>query len=165
RDVQHAILLDRGLRFPLSGSRVRNYDGLGGQLLFAFLHQRDVLRWTDNRLSIDWQRVPAAVLDLLTRIEALYRRSIDRPKVNHWIAAYELVTAYVEPAPGSPWSQGGAALPLDGPPKGLVDAVRPDEFPLSMFFEALAKKTAGVIESTEGIRGWTGSTSGQELST
>ena len=26
-----------------------------------------------------------------------------------------------------------------------------DEFPLSMFYEALAKKMAGVIESTSGI--------------
>jgi hypothetical protein len=41
--VQHAILFDRLFRFPLTGSRVRNYDGLGGQLLFAWLHQHHVL--------------------------------------------------------------------------------------------------------------------------
>ncbi|MCX6364581.1 MAG: DUF6421 family protein, partial [Actinobacteria bacterium] len=49
RYVQYAILFDRILRFPITGSRVRNYDGLGGQLLFAFLHQRGALRWSDNR--------------------------------------------------------------------------------------------------------------------
>nr|MBA2522934.1 hypothetical protein [Solirubrobacterales bacterium] len=38
RHVQYAILFDRLFRFPLSGGRVRNYDGLGGQLLFAHLH-------------------------------------------------------------------------------------------------------------------------------
>ncbi|MDQ1543562.1 MAG: hypothetical protein QOK08_1200, partial [Actinomycetota bacterium] len=40
---------------------------------------------------------------------------------------------------------------LEGPPKGLTDAVLDDEFPLSMFYEALGKKMAGVIESTSGI--------------
>ena len=40
RHVQYAILFDRLFRFPVTGSRVRNYDGLGGQLLFAFLHAR-----------------------------------------------------------------------------------------------------------------------------
>ena len=38
RYVQYAILFDRLFRFPITGPRVRNYDGLGGQLLFAFLH-------------------------------------------------------------------------------------------------------------------------------
>jgi hypothetical protein len=42
-------------------------------------------------------------------------------------------------------------LPLDGPPKGLTDEVLDDEFPLSMFYEALSKKMTGVIESTAGI--------------
>ena len=42
RYVQYAILFDRLLRFPITGSRVRNYDGLGGQLLFAYLHRQ---RW------------------------------------------------------------------------------------------------------------------------
>ena len=40
-----------------------------------------------------------------------------------------------------------------GPPKGYTDLVLDDEFPLSMFFEALEKKMRGVIESTAGIRG------------
>ena len=30
RLVQHAVLSDRIFRFALSGSRVRNYDGVGG---------------------------------------------------------------------------------------------------------------------------------------
>ena len=32
RYVQYAILFDRMFRFPLTGGRVRNYDGLAGQL-------------------------------------------------------------------------------------------------------------------------------------
>ena len=42
---------------------------------------------------------------------------------------------------------------LAGVPKGYTDAVLDDEFPLSMFFEALEKKMRPVIESTAGIRG------------
>ncbi len=56
RHAQYAILFDRLFRFPVTGSRVRNYDGLGGQLLFAFLHKEGYLHWTDNRLTIDWNR-------------------------------------------------------------------------------------------------------------
>ena len=56
RYVQYAILFDRLMRFPITGNRVRNYDGLGGQLLFGFLHDRGVVNWTDNRLAVDWER-------------------------------------------------------------------------------------------------------------
>ena len=89
RLVQYAILFDRLFRFPITGNRVRNYDGLGGQLLFAWLHQRRVVNWTDNRLSIDWPKVQPAVLELAAEIEDLYWRSIDRPKIAHWLAAYD----------------------------------------------------------------------------
>jgi hypothetical protein len=41
---------------------------------------------------------------------------------------------------------------LAGPPKGYTDAVLDDEFPLSMFYEALDRKMRPVIESTAGIR-------------
>ena len=51
RYVQYAILFDRLFRFPVTGNRVRNYDGLGGQLLFAFLHKEGYLHWTDNHLT------------------------------------------------------------------------------------------------------------------
>jgi hypothetical protein len=158
RAVQHAILFDRLFRFPITGNRVRNYDGLGGQLLFAYLHKNDVLRWTDNRLTIDWQRVAPAVIALCERVEKLYRDGIDRPKTAHWIAAYELVSAYVTPNPASVWARGlsqpwAEALPLDGSPKELVNKVLPDEFPLSMFYEALEKKLRDVVASTKGITG------------
>ncbi|MFB2585073.1 DUF6421 family protein [Herbiconiux liukaitaii] len=151
--VQYAVLFDRIFRFAITGSRVRNYDGLGGQLLFAWLHQRGVLHWTDTRLTIDWPEVADAVTALGDAIDELYWRSIDRPKTAHWLAAYELITSTVTPNPASVWARGPQALPLDGPPRGLTDAVLDDEFPLSMFYEALDKKMRAVITSTEGITG------------
>ncbi|MFM9816073.1 DUF6421 family protein, partial [Streptomyces scabiei] len=69
RLVQYAVLFDRIFRFAITGSRVRNYDGLGGQLLFAWLHQRGVLHWTDTALAFDWDDVPAAVIALADAID------------------------------------------------------------------------------------------------
>ncbi|MDV2981276.1 DUF6421 family protein [Pseudarthrobacter oxydans] len=151
--VQYAILFDRIFRFAITGSRVRNYDGLGGQLLFAWLHQQRVLHWTDTRLTIDWDEVANAVIALGASIDELYWRSIDRPKTAHWLAAYQLISATVTPHPASVWAKGPEALPLAGPPRGLTDQVLDDEFPLSMFYEALEKKMRPVIESTAGITG------------
>ncbi|NLF05117.1 MAG: hypothetical protein GX593_08995 [Actinomycetales bacterium] len=153
RLVQYAVIFDRVFRFAVTGSRVRNYDGLGGQLLFAWLHQRGVVHWTDNRLSVDWPDVPEAVLALGAQIEELYWRSIDRPKIAHWLAAYELVSGTLTPHPASQWAKGAEALPVSGPLKEMTDAVLPDEFPLSMFHEALARKISGVVEATSGITG------------
>ncbi|MGW6689080.1 DUF6421 family protein [Streptomyces sp. NPDC054961] len=151
RDVQYAVLFDRMFRFPVSGDRNRNYDGLGGQLLFAYLHKHDVVRWTDNKLKIDWMRAPQVTNQLCADIEELYRAGIDRPKLVHWFKAYDLVAEYLAPHPGSRWAKGPDALDLTQPPRKLVDDVLPDEFPLSMFYEALAKKLKGVIASTKGI--------------
>jgi hypothetical protein len=151
RNVQYAVLFDRLFRFPVTGDRVRNYDGLGGQLLFAYLHRHDAVRWTDNTLHINWERAPKVTNQLCAEIEKLYRDGIDRPKLVHWFAAYGLVSDYLPPHPGSVWAKGPDALDLSLPPRKLVDEVLPDEFPLSMFYEALAKKLRGVIASTRGI--------------
>ncbi|WP_062461244.1 DUF6421 family protein [Demequina soli] len=152
RLVQHAILFDRIFRFPITGTRVRNYDGLGGQLLFAWLHRARVIEWRDVELSIAWDRVADAVIDLSDAINTLYWESIDRPKTAHWLRAYALVSGIVTPNPASVWAEGLPREVLAGPPKGYTDLVMDDEFPLSMFYEALDRKMRGVIESTAGIR-------------
>jgi hypothetical protein len=115
------------------------------------MHQHRVLHWTDTKLTIDWDEVADVVVALGEQIEQLYWRSIDRPKIAHWLAAYELVSATVTPHPASVWAKGPDALELMGPPRALTDAVLDDEFPLSMFFEALERKMKPVIESTAGI--------------
>ncbi|WP_144765856.1 DUF6421 family protein [Curtobacterium sp. 9128] len=153
RLVQYAVIFDRIFRFAITGSRVRNYDGLGGQLLFAWLHQHGVLHWTDTRLTIDWPAVPDVVIALSDEINDLYWQSIDRPKTAHWLAAHALVSRTLTPHPASRWAAGLPTETLAGPPKGYTDAVLDDEFPLSMFYEALDKKMAAVIASTAGITG------------
>jgi hypothetical protein len=149
--VQYAVIFDRIFRFAITGTRVRNYDGLGGQLLFAWLHQHHVLHWTDTALSFDWDAVPDVVIALGAQIDELYWASIDRPKKAHWLAAYDMLTQTLTPNPASVWARGLALEVLAGAPKGYTDLVLDDEFPLSMFFEALDKKMKPVIESTVGI--------------
>jgi hypothetical protein len=149
--VQYAVVFDRIFRFPLTGGRVRNYDSVAGQLLFAWLHQHHVLHWTDTKLTIDWEAMPDTVVELSDRINDLYWRSIDRPKIVHWIAAHELVASVLAPHPASRFLAGD--LPLEGTPGDITDQVMDDEFPLSMFYEALQKKLGPTIERTAGITG------------
>jgi hypothetical protein len=150
RHAQYAILFDRLFRFPVTGSRVRNYDGLGGQLLFAFLHREGYLHWTDNRLTIDWERVADGVAALRDRVQDLYHSGIDRSKVAQWSAAHDLVAAYVPPAEGSRWAKEHRELPEVTEPKQLVDLVKDDEFPLSLFYTSLQPKLEPVLARPEG---------------
>lgn len=140
RHVQYAILFDRLFRFPVTGDRMRNYDGLGGQLLFAYLHKHGYLHWTDNRLTIEWDRVAGGVTALRGEVQELYRSGIDRSKVQQWITAHELVSGYVPAAASSKWAAGRRALEDESDPKAWIDLVEPDEFPLSMFYTQLKAK-------------------------
>lgn len=149
--VQYAVLFDRIFRFPLTGTRKRNYDSVAGQLLFAYLHKSHVLHWTDTQLTIDWAELPDVVVSLSDTINDLYFQSIDRPKTVHWLAAYELVSSWLSPHPASNWAKGN--IPLAGTPGEFTDQVLEDEFPLSMFYEALSKKMTAVIQATVGVTG------------
>jgi Family of unknown function (DUF6421) len=142
RNVQYAILLDRLLRFPITGSRRRNYDGLGGQLLFAYLHRHGHLRWSDNQLTVDWEGVGEGVVSLREELEELYRAGIDRTKLQHWCAAHDLISASVPPAFGSRWATVARGFPETDDPRPYVDQVLDDEFPLSIFYTALKAKLA-----------------------
>jgi hypothetical protein len=140
RNVQYAILFDRLFRFPITGSRVRNYDGLGGQLLFAYLHRHGFVHWTDNKLTIEWERVAEGVIALREAVEELYRTGIDRSKVAHWIAAHELVSTYVPATGASKWTAGQRPLAGESDPKAWLELVEDDEFPLSIFYTSLQQK-------------------------
>jgi hypothetical protein len=151
RFVRLAILFDRLFRFPITGDRVRNYDGLGGQIIFAWLHKNGVLHWTDNQLSFEWDRFIPSMVALCEQVEDLYRTGIDRSRLAHWLSSYSFVAGLVEPHPGSAWAKGTDHLPVTGELREMVDLVMPDEFPLNVFYEALRKKLAPEIASTAGI--------------
>ena len=144
RLVRYAILLDRMLRFPVTGSRVRNYDGLGGQVLFGFVHARNIVRWTNNTLVVDWDGLPGAIADLLGDITALYRHGIDSTRVRYWLAAWDLVAQHVQPTLQSQFAAERRWIdaPSEDDGKSWVDRVAPDEFPLNLFFRSLSAKVA-----------------------
>ena len=146
RYVQLGVLFDRLFRFPITGSRVRNYDGLAGQLLFGFLHSRSILTWKDNALSIDWANLPAAVNDLRLEIEDLYRAGIGSTKVRYWIAAHDLVAKYVQPNLASTWTPESRAGRDEDDHRAWVTMVHADEFPLSMFYQSLQQKLSPLVE-------------------
>jgi len=149
RLVKYAVLFDRLLRFPISGGRVRNYDGLAGQIIFAHLHRSQVLQWENNTLSIDWDRIDSAMQELSERVSNLYRDGIDHSKMGFWIEARNFVRDLVPPHPGSRWENG---LDYALPTKKLLDEILPDEFPLNVFYEALARKLNNVIDSVKGVK-------------
>ena len=150
--MQYAVIFDRIFRFAITGTRVRNYDGLGGQLLFAWLHQHHVLHWTDTPLAIDWDeragrggRARRRRSTSSTGARSTGRRSRTGSPPTSWCAAT------LTPHPASVWA-GAAGRRARRPAEGLHRPVLDDEFPLSMFYEALEKKMSPVIESTVGIR-------------
>lgn len=151
RHVRLAILFDRLFRFPTTGDRNRNYDGLAGQIIFAWLHRAGVVEWRDNTLRIDWISLQESMNELCERVERLYRDGIDQSRLGYWLAAYEFVSCLVPPHPGSVWAKGPDYLPTE--PKGAVDAVLPDEFPLNVFYESLRAALAPSIASARGITG------------
>jgi hypothetical protein len=140
RHAQYAILFDRLFRFPITGNRVRNYDGLGGQLLFAYLHKHGLVHWTDNQLTVEWERVADGVVALREAVEELYRAGIDRSKLAHWQAAHDFVSTYVSPATGSAWARDARDFTDVEDPRPYIDLVADDEFPLSMFYSSLKAK-------------------------
>lgn len=147
RNVQYAMLLDRMIRFPITGERVRNYDGLAGQLLFAFLRERGDVRVTGTRLTIDWDRVTEGVLELRARIADLYRGGLERTRLERWCAARELVCEFVPATDRSAWAQAAPAFSEDGDPRRYIDLVADDEFPLSAFHRSLRDGLIGSLHA------------------
>jgi hypothetical protein len=83
---------------------------------------------------------PGARGKLRERVHDLYHSGNDRSKLGQWIAAHELVSTYVPPTETSVWAAERRDLPEVDEPEQLVDLVRDDEFPLSLFYSQLPPK-------------------------
>ena len=135
-----AIVLDRIFRFPITGPRVRNYDALGGQLLFAYLHQHDAVVWCDNRLAIRWDAVAAGIRGLREEITALYKFGADCSRLTLWLTAHDLIAKYVPPHVASKWKAGVRQFDDEGEVKKWLALVQDDEFPLGNFHLNLLRR-------------------------
>ena len=140
RYVTWAIVLDRIFRFPITGPRVRNYDALGGQLLFAYLHQHDAVVWRDNRLAIHWEAVAAGIRGLREEITALYKFGADCSRLTLWLTAHDLIAKYVPPHVASKWKAGVRQFDDEGEVKKWLALVQDDEFPLGNFHLNLLRR-------------------------
>lgn len=140
RFVMFAILLDRLFRFPIVGNRIRNYDGLGGQILFSSLHHQGILKWCDNRLEIDWKNLPNAIQQLLDEIVSVYRNAAETSKVAFWIDAHDLVSRYVRPNVASRWKKETRAINNEENSNEWLKLILDDEFPLGQFHINLQRK-------------------------
>jgi hypothetical protein len=67
---------------------------------------------------------------------------IDRSKLAHWIAGHDLVAARVAPAAGSRRAAGAREFDEAEDPRGYLDLIPPDEYPLSIFYSSLKTKLA-----------------------
>ena len=143
RYVCWAIVLDRVLRFPVTGSRVRNYDALGGQILFGALHQSDAVLWRDGHLEIRWAAPPDAMAALDAELHALYKTGAECSRVALWMAAHDLVSRHVRPNIGSRWKPG--ALPDESDPKAWLALTHDDEFPLGNFHLLLQRRLGEAV--------------------
>ena len=117
---------------------MRNYDGLGGQLLFAYLHRRGYLHWTDNRLTIEWDRVAEGVAALRDEVQELYRDG-DRPHQAPALVrrARPGRARTSRPRRARSWVAGVRDFEDVEDPRPYVDLVLDDEFPLSIFYTSL----------------------------
>lgn len=140
RYVTWAIVLDRVLRFPITGTRVRNYDALGGQLLFAYLHQHDILVWSDNRLSVRWEALAGGIHGLREELTLLYKQAADSSKLSFWLAAHALISRYLRPNVASQWKEGDRVINDERDLKRWIDLVHEDEFPLGNFHLNLQRR-------------------------
>ncbi len=138
--VSFAILFDRLFRFPITGTRVKNYDGLAGQLLFAFLHERDILIWCDNRLRVDWVGLSAAIEELRRELALLYRHGATCSKLAFWIEGHDLISRYVKPSVASRWKKDSRVIDSEADPARWIHCVEDDEFPLGSFHLNLKRR-------------------------
>ncbi len=132
-NVTYAILLDRIFRFPISGTRIRNYDALGGQILFSFLHQKDILLWHENRLTIRWDLLPEGIHELRGYFEKLYKLGSESSKMSFWIAAHDLISTWVHPNLASKWKKEGRTITDEKNISHWLSLIEEDEFPLGTF--------------------------------
>ena len=115
------------------------HDGLGGQILFAWLHKQGVLNWTDNTRASTGNSVQDSVVELCEQVEKLYRDGIDpQPGGGHWLAIHEFVKLAGAPAPDPPGRAAARGCRLRTRRPSTWCCL--DEFPLNVFYEAPAQE-------------------------
>ena len=141
----YAIVFDRLFRFPLVGSRQKNYDSLAGQILTNALLTSGALVWADGVLSYDWRQMEATVKGLYASIVELEAAALSAPEKHDWKTAYELVARYVAPSEGTTFLRAPLSECVFDKERQNFRTVLDDEFPLSKFHVWLGREVGKVM--------------------
>ena len=105
-----------------------------------------------TRSAVDWERLPQAVdRPARARSRSSTATASTAPSWRTGWPPYELVSGYVDAAPGSVWAQGADALPLDGAAEGADRRGAAGRVPAEHVLRGAAQKLADVIDATAGI--------------
>lgn len=140
-----SVLFDRIFRFPITGNRIKNYDGLAGQILTNALFKGNALIWEGGILCFHWEAVGPVLEKLYTQISDIESKALTSPHKHDWRLAYELVCEYVPPAEISTFRSASIAECVYDKDRGNFKTVLDDEFPLSKFHLWLQKQLKGII--------------------
>jgi hypothetical protein len=138
--IAYGVLFDRIFRFAITGTRIKNYDGLGGQLLFAALQEKAAIAWENNRLTVLWHKVFDAITALSSELDDIYKRGARQSDVRRFREGHKLIAKYLDPAIGSKWHQAESVNLAEDAKKDWIAQALPDEFPLGSFHLQLKKK-------------------------
>jgi hypothetical protein len=137
-----SVLFDRMIRYPITGPRVKNYDGLAGQVLTNALFDGHAMIWQDGVLSFDWDAVDVAVRKLKDEIDQFERSAVKSQSLQNWSHAYDLIASYVSPNVSSAFKSSPLSDCVFDKTRGNFATVLDDEFPLSDFHSMLKKQIA-----------------------
>lgn len=140
-----AVLFYRVFRFPITGDRGKNYDGLAGQILTNALFKGKALMWESGILSFTWEAIRPIVERLYKEISDVESMALTSPEKHDWKLGHELVAEYVFPAEGYIFRSSPLNECVYDKERGNFKTVLDDEFPLSKFHVWLKKELKGVL--------------------
>jgi len=86
------------------------------------------------------QRGSDATSQLREEIARLYKLGVECSRMNLWLAAHDLISAYVRPNVGSKWKADSREVSDEADLKRWLGMVHDDEFPLGTFHLNLRRK-------------------------
>ena len=134
-----------GSRSP--AARVRNYDGLGGQLLFAYLHRHGQCTGPTTSSRSSGSAVGGRRAGLHEEVAELYRPASTARSSGTGRRPTTSSPRAWRRRTGSRWAAGARDFEDVEDPRPYVDHVLDDEFPLSIFYSSLKAKLAAVTSS------------------
>jgi hypothetical protein len=140
--VKYSIIFDRVFRFPLALShRIKDYDGVAGQILSNYLFSNNIFKFKDRRMVIEWSDLDSAVLKLRALISDLYWRGLQTNKMKHWQNGHDLISNYLDPHYNSKWQKDHRQNNNFSSESDWLNAVEDDEFPHNQFYMYLKRGT------------------------